>query len=59
MRLLFLALVAVILVPAAVAAYPPPGSPAPDFTLPDTAYVNHSLSDYHGQVVWMLFWQST
>ncbi len=35
------------------------GQQAPDFTLPDTAYVNHSLSDYRGKVVLILFWQST
>ncbi len=34
------------------------GDPAPDFTLPDTAYVNHALSEYRGKVVLLNFWQS-
>jgi len=38
---------------------PGPGQPAPDFTLPDTAWMNHTLSDYRGQVLVLNFWQST
>lgn len=34
------------------------GDPAPDFTLPDTAWVNHSLTELRGKVVVLLFWQS-
>ncbi|OYD15315.1 hypothetical protein CH330_01855 [candidate division WOR-3 bacterium JGI_Cruoil_03_51_56] len=57
----FIAVVcALVLSPGLVLAYPPqPGDSAPDFTLPDTAYVNHSLSDYLGKVVLLNFWQST
>jgi peroxiredoxin len=35
------------------------GDVAPNFTLPDTAYVNHQLAEYRGRVVMMLFWAST
>ena len=59
MRKLLLALVVLAAIPAMVMAWPQPGTPAPDFTLPDTASVNHSLYDYQGQVVQLFFWQST
>lgn len=36
-----------------VFAGPNVGDPAPDFTLPDTTYVYHSLSDYKGNVVFL------
>jgi peroxiredoxin len=58
MRKLLLALV-VLAVPAILMAAPGVGDPAPDFTLPDTAGVNHSLTDYTGKVVQLFFWQST
>ena len=54
-----LVVLALLLVPAILSAWPQPGTQAPDFTIPDTAYVNHSLSDYRGQVVQLMFWQST
>ncbi len=56
MRKLFVLLV--VLMPLLAVAWPGPGTPAPDFTLPDTAYTNHSLSDYRGSVVLLNFWQS-
>ena len=57
---LFLAAASLLLlVPALVMAGPAPGSPAPDFTLPDTAGINHTLSSYRGHVVQLFFWQST
>ena len=59
MRSKMLALSLLALVPAVLMAWPQPGDQAPDFTLPDTAYVNHSLSDYRGSVVQLFFWQST
>jgi len=59
MRKLMLALVVLAAVPAMMMAYPAVGGPAPNFTLPDTAGVNHSLSDYAGQTVCLFFWQST
>lgn len=37
---------------------PEPGEPAPNFTLPDTSYTNHSLSDFKGKVVLLNFWVS-
>ena len=52
------ALVVLALAPALLMAYPAVGSPAPNFTLPDTALVNHSLSDYLGKCVQLQFWDS-
>jgi hypothetical protein len=52
-------LLALVAVPAILLAGPNPGDLAPDFTIPDTAGVNHSLSDYRGKVVQLFFWQST
>ena len=59
MRKLLLALVVLAAVPAMMMAYPAVGDPAPNFTLPDTAGVNHQLTDYAGKVVQLFFWQST
>jgi len=54
-----LIIMALVLVPGALIAGPNPGDTAPNFTLPDTAGVNHSLTDYQGKVVQLFFWQST
>jgi hypothetical protein len=59
MRKLLLALVVLAAVPAMMMAYPAVGDPAPNFTLADTAGVNHQLADYAGKVVQLFFWQST
>ena len=59
MRKYLLALAILAAVPTMLLAYPPVGSLAPDFVLPDTAGVNHSLTDYAGKVVQLFFWQST
>ena len=59
MRKLLLALVVLAAVPAILMAAPAVGDPAPNFTLPDTAGVNHQLTDYAGKVVQLFFWQST
>jgi hypothetical protein len=59
MRKLMLALVVLAAVPAVLLAYPHYGDPAPNFTAPDTAGVNHMLTDYAGKVVQLFFWQST
>jgi hypothetical protein len=59
MRKLILALAVLAAIPAMVMAYPQAGDPAPNFTLPDTAGVNHQLTDYAGKVVQLFFWQST
>jgi len=56
---LFAALIILMLAPALLMAYPAVGDTAPNFTIPDTAWVNHSLTDYRGKVVQLLFWQST
>ena len=37
----------------------PVGSPAVDFTLKDINRNEHSLSDFMGKVVLILFWQSS
>ena len=56
----FLAGLAVLaLAPGLLMAYPHVGDTAPNFTAPDTAWVNHSLTDYRGHVVHILFWKST
>jgi len=47
------------LVPVLLWAGPQVGTLAPSFTIPDTAGLNHSLADYRGKVVHILFWQST
>ena len=59
MRKLLLALVAIAAIPALLMAGPGLGTLAPDFTLPDTAGVSHSLYEYQGNVVYLFFWQST
>jgi hypothetical protein len=59
MRKLLLALAVLAAVPAMMMAYPAVGDPAPNFILPDTAGVMHSLVDYSGKVVQLFFWQST
>ncbi len=54
-----LALLAVLaLAPSAAFAVLGVGDAAPDFTLPDSAAVMHSLSDFHGQVVAILGWNN-
>lgn len=56
---LFLSAVGVLaLVPALLMAWPQPGEQAPDFTVADTAWEAHNLSDYRGKVVQLFFWQS-
>jgi peroxiredoxin len=40
-------------------AWPQPGEPAPNFSVPDTAGVYHSLASYRGSVVQLFFWAST
>ncbi|MFO7639128.1 MAG: redoxin domain-containing protein [bacterium] len=52
-------LAAVALLPASALALLQVGQQAPDFSLPDTAGVYHSLSEYSGKVVLLNFWTST
>jgi len=58
MRKSLLALAVLAAVPSMLMAGIGVGQHAPNFTLPDTAGVNHSLYDYTGKVVAILFWQS-
>jgi hypothetical protein len=54
------AMALLLLTPALVFAWPQPGDPAPDVSVPDTAWVTHLVpSEYRGQVVQLFFWQST
>lgn len=55
---LIVLLAALALAPATALALLEVGDPAPDFSLPDTAWVNHQLSQYRGQVVLLNFWQA-
>ena len=47
------------LMPVLSWAGPAVGSPAPDFNIPDTAWVNHHLTEWRGKTVQLLFWSST
>ncbi|MDD2891079.1 MAG: hypothetical protein PHE49_10655 [bacterium] len=38
-------------------AFPRGGDPFIDFTLPDTNWVSHSVSDFAGKVIWLNFWK--
>jgi peroxiredoxin len=42
----------------AFVATPDVGDKAPNFSLPDTAGVNHKLTEFRGKVVVLNFWQS-
>jgi hypothetical protein len=37
---------------------PDVGRKAPNFSLPDTSWVEHSLTEFRGKVVLLNFWQS-
>jgi hypothetical protein len=55
-----LALLAVLaLAPSAAIAVLNVGDHATDFGLPDTAWVNHHLTEWRGKVVMIQFWAST
>jgi hypothetical protein len=54
--LLVMLLMMLALAPSAALAVLHVGDAAPNFTLPDSAGVTHSLSDYRGQVVAILGW---
>lgn len=56
---LFALLSLLVLAPAAALAGPQVGDPAPDFSLPDTAWVMQQFSQYRGQVVLLNFWTSS
>jgi peroxiredoxin len=54
----FAAIGILAIAPMLLFAGPNVGDPAPNFTLPDTALVNHQLSEYRGKVVQVFFWYS-
>ena len=56
---LMLALALVALAPSVAPAVLTVGQEAPNWTLPDTAGVNHQLTEWRGRCVMILFWQST
>jgi hypothetical protein len=58
MKKLSYALLALALACGIAGAWPLPGEPAPNFSLPDSAGQYHSLSDYLGKAVMLNFWQS-
>jgi len=53
-----LAAALLMLLPSTAAAVLQVGQEAPNFSLPDTAGVNHSLTEFRGQCVVLNFWQS-
>ena len=55
--LLLLLLMVLVLVPSAAYAVLRVGDQAPDFNIPDTAWVYHHLTEWRGKVVMILFWQ--
>ncbi|MBM3323205.1 redoxin domain-containing protein [candidate division WOR-3 bacterium] len=48
-----------VLLPGAALAVLNVGDQAPNFTLPDTAWVNRQLSEFAGRVILLNFWAST
>ena len=50
-------LAALALAPSAAFAVLNVGDQAPDFTIPDTAWVDHYLTEWRGKVVLIQFWQ--
>ena len=55
--LLVMLLMVLVLAPTAALAALNVGDHAPDFNIPDTAWVNHHLTEWRGKVVMLLFWQ--
>jgi hypothetical protein len=55
--LLLVLLTVLALAPAVALAKLNVGDQAPDFNIPDTAWVNHHLTEWRGKVVMILFWQ--
>jgi hypothetical protein len=57
-KALLVALLTVLaLAPAAALAVLNVGDTAPDFNIPDTALVNHHLTEWRGKVVMIQFWR--
>lgn len=58
-RKLFLCLLGLLaLLPSLALGILSVGDQAPNFTIPDTAWVNHQLTDFRGKVVQLMFWQA-
>jgi len=55
--LLVVLLTVLALAPTTALAVLNVGDSAPDFNIPDTAWVNHHLTEFRGKVVMILFWQ--
>jgi hypothetical protein len=55
-KLFLFALALVAILPGVALGLLNVGDNAPNFTLPDTAWVNHQLTEYRGQVVLLNFW---
>jgi hypothetical protein len=55
---LIVLLAVLVLAPATALAVLQVGDQAPNFTLPDTAWINHQLTEFRGQVVLVNFWQA-
>jgi hypothetical protein len=49
-------LMVLVLAPSAAFAVLNVGDSAPDFNIPDTAWVNHHLTEWRGKVVMLQFW---
>ena len=54
---LLVLLMVLVLAPTAALAKLTVGDQAPDFNIPDTAWVNHHLTEWRGKVVMLQFWQ--
>jgi len=54
--LLVALLKALALVPTAALALLNVGDTAPDFSIPDTAWMDHQLTEWRGTVVMLQFW---
>jgi peroxiredoxin len=50
-------LMVLALAPTAALAVLNVGDQAPDFSIPDTAWVNRHLTEWRGKVVLLQFWQ--
>ncbi len=59
MKLLTFVFITLLLLCVALIAGPNVGDPAPNFTLPDTTYTYHNLTDYQYKVVLLNFGQTT
>lgn len=57
MKAVLVLLAALAILPSAAFAVLNVGDSAPDFNIPDTAWVNHHLTEWRGNVVMILFWQ--